>query len=60
MLPRMHVKMWHTFLGNAKAPNYTELVEHMIDSYKNMGCSITLKIYFLHSFLNFFLQTVVT
>jgi len=28
----------HNFLGNAKAPNCIELVEHMIDSYKNMGC----------------------
>jgi len=49
----------HNFLGNAKAPNYIELVEHMTDSY-NMGCNMSLKIHFLHTHLRFFLQTVVT
>ena len=34
----------HNFLGNTKAANYVELVEHMIDSYKNMGCNLSLKI----------------
>ena len=29
----------HNFLGNTKAPNYIELVKHMIDSYKNMGAT---------------------
>ena len=50
----------HNFFGNTKAPNYIELVELMIDSFKNMGCNISLKIHFLHSHLDFFLQTVVT
>ena len=49
----------HNFLGNTKTPNYIELVELMIDSFKNMGCNISLKIH-LHSHLDFFLQTVVT
>ena len=44
----------HNFLGNRKAPNYIELVEHMIDSYKNMGCNMSLKIHFLYSHLDFF------
>ena len=44
----------HNFLWNAKAPNYIELVEHLIDSYKNMGCNMSLKIHFLHSHLDFF------
>ena len=44
----------HNFLKNTKAPNYIELVEHMIDSYKNMGCNMSLKIHFLHSLLSFF------
>ena len=44
----------HNFLGNTKAPNYVELVEHMIDFYKNMGCNMSLKIYFLHLHLDFF------
>ena len=50
----------HNFLENTKAPNYIELVEYMIDSYKNIGCNMSLKIHFLHLYLNFFLQTVVT
>ena len=50
----------HNFLGNTKALNYIELVEHMIDSYKNMGCNMSLKIHFLHiRTWIFFLQTVV-
>ena len=46
----------HNFLGNTKAPNYIEVVEHMIDSYKNMGCNMSLKIlvHILHSHLDFF------
>ena len=44
----------HNFLGNTKAPNYIELVEHMIDSYKNMGYKMSLKIHFLHLHLDFF------
>ena len=44
----------HNFLGNTKAPNYIELVEQMIDSYKNMGYSMSLKIHFLHHHLDFF------
>ena len=44
----------HNFLGNAIAPNYVELLEHILDSYKNMGCNKSLKISFLHSHLDFF------
>ena len=44
----------HNFLGNTKAPNYIELMKHMIDSYKNMGCNMSLKIHFLRSHLDFF------
>ena len=29
----------HNFFGNTKAPNYIELVEHMIDSYKKWGAT---------------------
>ena len=48
------------FLGNTKAPNYIEFVEHMIDSYKNHGLQRVFKIHCLHWHLSFFLQTVVT
>ena len=43
----------HNFLRNTKASNYIELTEHMIDSYKNMGSYMSMKIHFLHSHLNF-------
>ena len=44
----------YNFLGNAKAPNFVELVEHMIDSYKSMGYNMSFKIHFLHSRMDFF------
>ena len=45
--------MAHNFLGNAKAPNYIKLVEHMIDSY-NIRCNLSLKTHVLLSHFDFF------
>ena len=42
------------FLGNNKAANYKEVVEKLIQAYKNLDCNMSLKIHFLHSHLNFF------
>ena len=52
----------HNILGNAKAPNYIELVEleHMIDSYKKYGVQYVFKNTLLTFALGFFLQTLVT
>jgi len=44
----------HGFLGNRKDPNYKDVVARLIESYKNMGCRMSLKVHFLHSHLDFF------
>jgi len=42
------------FLGNHKAANYRDVVQDLLTSYKAMGCSMSLKIHFLESHLDFF------
>ena len=42
------------FLGKHKATNYTENVEQMLQSYKEMGARMSLKMHFLHSHLECF------
>ena len=42
------------FLGNHKAPNYQDVVQDLLTSYKAMGCNTSLKIHFLESHLDFF------
>jgi len=46
------------FLGNHKAANYQHVVQDLLTSYKAMGCNMTLKIQFLESHLNFFLENL--
>jgi len=54
-------KAWHAFrevvtsiLGNRRADNYKDLVEELLSSYQKLGCSMSLKIHFLSSYLVFF------
>ena len=42
------------FLGNKRNANYTELVENLIHLYRRLGCRMSIKLYFLHSHLDFF------
>lgn len=42
------------FLGNKRAQNYKDLVEGMIEAYKNMGVHMSLKIHFFADHLDFF------
>ena len=42
------------FLGNNKEENYTELVEELLDSFRTLGCRMSLKVHYLHSHLDFF------
>jgi len=44
------------FLGNRRAENYEELVNNLLQSYQKLGCNMSLKIHFLHSHLDFFLE----
>jgi hypothetical protein len=41
-------------LGNHKAENYNEIVSDLLTAYKAMGCSMSLKVHFLDSHLDFF------
>lgn len=42
------------FLGNKRDDNYETIVREMINSFKNMGVNMSLKIHFLRDHLNFF------
>jgi hypothetical protein len=42
------------FLGNVKAESYKDLVEDLLNAYHTMGCSMSLKVHFLLSNLDFF------
>ena len=46
------------FLGNKKEPNYKELVKKLIKSYQNMGCPMSVKLYFLCSHVDFFQENL--
>ena len=41
-------------MGNYKSDNYEHIVNHLIDTYNDMGCDMSLKIHNLHSHLDFF------
>ena len=45
------------FLGNRKAPNYREIEGELLQSYLDIGCKMSLKIYFFDSYLDFFRQS---
>ena len=45
------------FLGTRKAPNYREIVGELLQSYLDIGCNMSLKIYFFDSYLDFFRQS---
>ena len=42
------------FLGNRKDEQYKTLVDTLLQTYKEMGCRMSLKVHFLHSHLDFF------
>ena len=42
------------FLGNHRMEDYAMVVSNLIESYKNLGCGMSLKLHFLHSHLDFF------
>ena len=44
------------FLGNRRAQNYEELVNNLLQSYRKLGCNMSLKIHFRHSHLDFFVE----
>jgi glycosyltransferase involved in cell wall biosynthesis len=48
------------FLGNEKSENYSEIVQELISSYSVAGCNLSLKLHFLHSYLDLFLENIGT
>jgi hypothetical protein len=46
------------FLGNRKAEDYHGMVSDLVQSYKAMGCNVSLKVHFLWSHLGFFLENL--
>ena len=42
------------FVGNGRVENYQEIIDNMLRAYKNMGCNMSLKTYFLYSHLDYF------
>ena len=44
----------HGFLGRNKANNYEDCVEILLQAYCKLGCRMSLKMYYLHSHLDFF------
>ena len=42
------------FLGNVKSPDYQQLVERLLKTYKAQKCNMSLKIHMLHSHIDDF------
>lgn len=42
------------FLGNNKDSNYKCIVNNMLSKFKDLGCSMSLKVHFLHSHIDYF------
>lgn len=42
------------FLGNKRAANYSVLIDEMLESFKLLGCNMSVKVHFLHAHLNYF------
>lgn len=46
------------FLGKHKSPNYETIIEDMLQKFKNLGCKMSLKVHFLFSHLDYFLENL--
>ena len=42
------------FLGNQKDPDFENIVKNMLCNFKNLGCSMSFKLHFLNSHLDYF------
>ncbi|GBN53919.1 hypothetical protein AVEN_37959-1 [Araneus ventricosus] len=47
-----------SFLGNKKDPNYKSIIEEMIKNFRILGCSMSLKVHFLYSHLDYFPESL--
>ena len=48
------------FLGNQKDPDIENIVKSMLCNFKNLGCSMSFKLHFLNSHLDFFPENLGT
>jgi hypothetical protein len=46
------------FLGNKKADNYTQLVEDMLFHVNRFGCNMSVKVHYLHGYLDRFQENL--
>ena len=46
------------FLGNTRASNYTEIAQKLLESYKELGCNMSIKLHFLHGHLANFPENI--
>ena len=46
------------FLGNYKAENYGEIVNNMINNFRDLGCNMSVKVHYFHSHLDYFLKNL--
>ena len=60
-LNTLELRAWHAFtcicsnfLGNVKSNSYQEGVAELLAAYNDMGCRMSLKIHFLHLYLDFY------
>jgi hypothetical protein len=42
------------FQGNRRDQNYEQFLNNFLQTYQKLGCNVSLKIHFLHSYLDFF------
>ena len=52
------VAVVENFLGKHKADNYVEQVDKMLNSFKTLGCNMSIKVHYLHSHLDRFPQNL--
>lgn len=44
----------HKCFGNTKDPDYKTVVQRMLAAYEAQGCKLSLKVNFLHSYIDYF------
>ena len=51
-------KVCDNFLGNHRSEDYVQVVNDLLSHYHDMGCNMFLKLYVLHSHLDFFVENL--
>jgi hypothetical protein len=46
------------FLGNVEVPQYEKIVGNMLEKLQILGCSLSLKLHFLHFHLDYFTESL--